>query len=102
MIKNNIKFNYGKDYLILKSITYQINDKNGIHARPAGLIVQCAKRFSSIITIEKGGQTVDCKRLIQLMQLNVKCGDAVTITANGSDEEEAVKCIYGVMADSGL
>ncbi len=86
----------------MKSITYQINDKNGIHARPAGIIVQCAKRFSSGITLEKDGKSADAKKLFALMQLGVRFQDAVTVTAEGEDEEEAVQCLYNTMREAGL
>lgn len=86
----------------LKSITYQINDKNGIHARPAGVIVRCAKRFSSEVSMEKDGKRADCKKLFALMQLGVKFQDAVTVTAEGDDEDEAVSCLYAAMRDAGL
>ena len=86
----------------MKSMTYQINDKNGIHARPAGRIVQCAKRFSSDVTIEMDGKPADAKKLFALMQLGVRFQDAVTVTAQGDDEEEAVQCMYNTMREAGL
>lgn len=86
----------------MKSITYQIKDQNGIHARPAGHIVQCAKRFSSDVTIEKDGKKVNCKKLFALLQLGVKFHDAVTVSAEGEDEDEAVRCLYNTMLEAGL
>ena len=86
----------------MKSITYQISDKNGIHARPAGVIVQCAKRFDSETTLEKEGKSANAKKLFALMQLGVKFQDVVTVTAEGEDEEEAVQCLYNVMREAGL
>ena len=86
----------------MKSITYQITDKNGIHARPAGIIVQCAKRFAAEIAVEKEGKSANAKKLFALMQLGVKFQDAVTVTADGEDEEEAVQCLYNVMREAGL
>lgn len=73
----------------MKTITYTIKDKLGIHARPAGMFVKEVKKFSSEITIEKGGKTINASRLMALMGLGVKCGETVTITINGSDEENA-------------
>ncbi|MGN1345179.1 MAG: HPr family phosphocarrier protein [Eubacteriales bacterium] len=86
----------------MKSITYQINDRNGIHARPAGILVQCAKRFVSEVTMEKNGRSVSCKKLFAVMQLGVKYQDVITISAEGEDEEEAVRCIGDAMRDAGL
>lgn len=86
----------------MKKITYEIKDKNGIHARPAGLIVQCAKGFGSVIKMEQNGKSADCKKVIQLMQLGVTCGDSICITAEGTDEDEAVQSIYRTMQEAGL
>jgi phosphocarrier protein len=37
--------------------------------------------------IEKGGKSVDVTKLMMLMGLGVKCGDTVTFTVEGGDEE---------------
>ena len=41
----------------MKTIQYTITDREGIHARPAGLLVKQANKFESAITIRKGMQT---------------------------------------------
>lgn len=73
----------------MKTFTYTIKDDLGIHARPAGLLVKTAKKFSSEITIKKGEKSVNAIKLMALMGLGVKCGDTVIVTASGSDEESA-------------
>ncbi|MEG0962142.1 MAG: HPr family phosphocarrier protein [Lachnospiraceae bacterium] len=73
----------------MKTLTYIITDSNGIHARPAGLLVKEAGKFESKITIAKEGKTVDAKRIMALMSLGVKMGHEVTLTIEGNDEEEA-------------
>ncbi len=77
----------------MKSFTYTITDEVGIHARPAGLFVKKAKEFDSTITIEKGGKSVNASKLMALMGLGVKCGETVTVTAEGSDEEKAASAL---------
>ena len=71
----------------MKEFTYTITDPNGIHARPAGLLVKQLKAFKSTVTIFKGDKNVDMKKLLALMGLRVKQGDAVTIKVEGEDEE---------------
>lgn len=73
----------------MKTFSYTITDEIGLHARPAGLLVKAAKDFSSEITIEKNGKSAGASKLMMLMGLGVKHGDTVTVTINGSDEEEA-------------
>lgn len=73
----------------MKTFTYTIKDEVGIHARPAGLLVKKAKEFESEITLEKGGKTAAATKLMAVMGLGVKCGDAVNVTVEGPDEEKA-------------
>lgn len=73
----------------MKTIQYTITDENGIHARPAGLLVKKMGTFASNIMVQKGEKKADGKRLFGLMGLGVKCGDTITITIEGADEEEA-------------
>ena len=74
----------------MKTFTYTIKDEVGIHARPAGLLVKKAKEFDSTITVEKDGKSVNASKLMALMGLGVKCGDTVTVKAEGRDEDNAV------------
>ena len=71
----------------MKEFTYTITDPNGIHARPAGLLVKQLKAFKSTRAMFKGDKNVDMKKLLALMGLGVKQGDAVTIKVEGEDEE---------------
>lgn len=73
----------------MQTIQYVIKDENGIHARPAGLFVKAATGFQSDIKIAKGDKTADAKRLFGVMGLGVKCGDEITVTAEGTDEDKA-------------
>ena len=86
----------------MKEFRYTISDKNGIHARPAGLIVQCAKGYQSAITLRLGEREADCRKLFSLMQLGVKCGDEITMTADGPDEESAVRELEETLRRAGL
>ena len=73
----------------MKTFTYTIKDEVGIHARPAGLLAKTAKEFESVITIDKSGKSAAATKLMALMGLGVKCGDTVTISVEGADEEKA-------------
>ncbi len=73
----------------MKSFDYTIQDEQGIHARPAGLLVKETKKFKSKITITSNGKTVGADKLMMVMSLGVKKGMTVTISAEGEDEAEA-------------
>ena len=73
----------------MKEFTYTITDSVGIHARPAGLLAKKAKGFESVITINKNGKSAAATKLMAVMGLGVKCGETVTVTVEGADEEKA-------------
>ena len=73
----------------MKTFTYTIQDEVGIHARPAGLLAKKAKELQSTITLEKGGKSVNLTKLMAVMGMGVKCGDTVTVSVDGADEETA-------------
>ena len=75
----------------MKTFTYTIKDELGIHARPAGMLAKTAKALDSEITITKGEKTVGAAKLMALMGLGVKCGDTITVTANGGSEDAAIE-----------
>ena len=77
----------------MKSFTYTIIDPLGIHARPAGQIVNEAKKYSSTITIDTAEKKANAARLMAVMALGVKCGQSVTVTAEGYDEDIAIENI---------
>ncbi len=84
----------------MKEFDYTIKDEIGLHARPAGMLSKLSKAFESKITISKEGNSVDATKLIALMGMGVKCGDIVTVTAEGSDEDEAIEEIKRFLAEN--
>lgn len=75
----------------MQEFQYTIQDENGIHARPAGLLVRKAQSYQSSATITREGKSADMKRLFALMGLNIKKGDTVTVQVGGADEAAAVQ-----------
>ena len=73
----------------MKTFTYTIQDEVGIYARPAGLLVKEAKKYESTVTIVKGDRKADARKLMMLMSLGVKCGEEITVEAEGPDEDAA-------------
>ena len=77
----------------MKTFEYIIQDNIGIHARPAGLLVNEAKKYESEITISIGEKSAKATKLMALMALGVKHGQTVIVTIEGADEELAWKGI---------
>ena len=75
----------------MKNFNYVIKDEVGIHARPASELVKEAKKYSSTITIIKGDKSAVATKLMAVMSLGVKCGEEITVTVEGEDEDTAVE-----------
>ncbi len=77
----------------MKSFEYTIKDELGIHARPAGLLAKAAKMLGSEITLTLGEKTVNAEKLIAVMGMGIKCGDRITVSAKGGDENAAIEAM---------
>lgn len=51
----------------MKSIDITIQDKEGLHARPAGILSKAAKGFESKVTMTKNGKVADMKKIFAVM-----------------------------------
>lgn len=81
---------------------FHITAETGIHARPATMLVQTAGKYSSDVTLEYNGKSVNLKSIMGVMSLGVGQGADVTITAEGDDEVEAMEGITATMKSEGL
>ena len=63
--------------------TTTIENKTGIHARPASVFVQKASSFKSKVQIKAKGKTVDAKSILMIMSMGLVKGTEVTIVADG-------------------
>jgi len=73
--------------------TVVIQNRAGIHARPAALLVQETKRFSSNIYFEKGNDRINAKSIIGVITLGAAYGTEIKIIAEGEDEQAAVETL---------
>ena len=84
----------------MKELKYVITDPQGVHARPAGMLVKAVKGFESEIQMIKDGRAVNCKGVMVVMSLGVKKGEEVTLTFNGADEDAAMEAIGKFMQEN--
>ena len=71
--------------------TVSVVHRQGLHARPAALFVQMAKRFTSRVTVKKGRKIVDGKSIMGLLTLAAHQGSRISIITDGSDAPEALE-----------
>ncbi|WP_059103870.1 phosphocarrier protein HPr [Shouchella shacheensis] len=79
--------------------TFTITAETGIHARPATQLVNKAGQFSSDITLEYKGKSVNLKSIMGVMSLGVGQGAEVLIKAEGSDADEALVAVEEVIKE---
>lgn len=77
----------------MQHFDYVIRDEIGLHARPAGLLVQEARKYKSRITLSANGKTVEATRLMALMGMCVKCGTSVSVEIIGEDENSCAAAL---------
>lgn len=70
-----------------------VNNQVGLHARPATFFIQKANEFKSSIWVEKDERRVNAKSLLGVLSLGIVKGTAITLIADGPDEEEAVNAL---------
>ncbi|WP_139906191.1 HPr family phosphocarrier protein [Clostridium thermarum] len=74
-----------------------IQNKLGMHARPAQIFAKEAAQFSSKITITKGERKASGKSVINIIALGLVKGTEITVSAEGDDEKEAVKTLVDLI-----
>ena len=67
-----------------------VNNKVGLHARPATFFIQKANTYKSSIWVEKEDRKVSAKSLLGVLSLGVAKGMTITLIADGQDENAAV------------
>lgn len=78
-----------------------IMNKSGLHARPASVFVKEAKAFASKVKIQNlktpGEVPANAKSIISVLGLGMGQGTEVEISAEGPDEEKAVKALVALI-----
>ena len=74
--------------MISKTLT--INNTEGLHMRPAGIVAKEMGKFVCDVTIVFGEKKINAKSLINIISACIKCGAEVTFECDGEDEEAAM------------
>lgn len=70
-----------------------IQNKYGLHARPAAEFVKQAHKFSCDVWVRKDELEVNGKSIMGMMMLAAEQGSEIVIRASGGDAEEAVEAL---------
>ncbi|SDN32041.1 phosphocarrier protein [Psychrobacillus sp. OK028] len=82
--------------------TYTVVAESGIHARPATGLVQIASKYVSDIFMEYKGKKVNLKSILGVMSLGVGQGGDISISAEGTDQQEALEAIESFLKSEGI
>ncbi|MGH2381961.1 MAG: HPr family phosphocarrier protein [Candidatus Limnocylindria bacterium] len=83
----------------------EVRNPSGLHARPAATFVRASAGFTSEVTITNltrdATRSASAKSVLGVMGLAVSAGHRIRIVAEGSDADEAVAHLTGLVS-SGL
>ncbi|CAG1007723.1 PTS system, fructose-specific IIA component,PTS-EI.PTSI, ptsI; phosphotransferase system, enzyme I, PtsI,PTS-HPR.FRUB, fruB, fpr; phosphocarrier protein FPr [Anaerolineales bacterium] len=74
----------------MKQIEIVVQNRTGLHARPAKVLVNLAKKFKSDIHIQYNNKRVNAKSMVSVLTLGAACGSEITLQVDGADEETAL------------
>ena len=89
----------------MKELKIVVNNKVGLHARPASLFVQAAAKFKSDINVfcqdpeTKEDRKANAKSILGILTLGVFQGMEITIEVEGEDEDTAVDTLVALVKD---
>ncbi len=84
--------------MITKTLT--VTNKLGIHARPAGLIVDTTSQMKSDVTFIFDGTRANAKSILNVMMLAVPPGSEIEVEIEGDDEEETFQKLEQLFHDN--
>lgn len=77
--------------MVEKIVTVQ--NRAGIHARPAAIIAQTSNKFVSEISISRDDTTVNAKSIMGVIAMGAGYNTQLTLTIEGPDESEAASVL---------
>ena len=80
---------------------FTINNKLGLHARPAAMFVKLANSFESEIWVAQQDEQVNGKSIMGLMMLAAAGGTSISISAEGDDADAAMQAL-GTLVEGGF
>ena len=70
----------------------------GMHARAAAKFVHLATRFQAHVRVARDRREMDGKSIMGILLLAAARGTTITISADGSDEREAIDALAALVA----
>ena len=81
------------------TVTVEILNKRGLHARASAKFVKLAASFDAEVRVSKDGSTVDALSIMGLMMLAAGPGSMIEIVAEGGEAQAATEALAALVAD---
>ena len=82
----------------MTSQAVRVVNQLGMHARAAAKFVHMATRFEARVRVARDTREMDGKSIMGILLLAAARGTTITITADGTDEQDAVAALVGLVA----
>jgi len=87
------------DKVVMQNKNFTIKNRLGLHARAAAQLVQTANKFNSEVALIKDDIEVNGKSIMGILLLAAPQGTDISVTVDGTDEEQAMKVIAELIED---
>ena len=87
----------------MTEVVLTVNNKDGLHARPAKDFIKKAREFGSAITIQNMSRPASqpvALTPVGLLNIGVRQGHAIRLRADGPDETEAIAALTQLVEDN--
>ncbi len=75
-----------------------VENRFGLHARPAAQVAKMAQKFDGEIFLEKDGSRANARDLLALLALDCPQGTRLVIRATGPQAHEAAAALFSLFA----
>lgn len=84
----------------MRSLKLMVENREGLHARPASLIMQCASSFESQIYFILGNEKVNARSMMSVISLSAVKGTQITVEIEGIDEVQAEEAMVSLFRNN--
>jgi phosphotransferase system HPr (HPr) family protein len=84
----------------MPEIKVTIQHLAGLHARPAALFVQTARRYQSNIVVSHGSRAANAKSILSVLALGASQGAEITLQADGQDADAALEALQTLIVSN--
>ena len=69
---------------------FTVQNEQGLHMRPAGVLAKAVTKFESDVTIVYNDKKINAKSLLNIIGACIKYGAEIEVVCEGPDEEAAL------------